>query len=430
MKLIPEIKLPDDLQLNADPDVYEFIESCLSGIKYISIHKKEKRGKYEPVSKIELQDKPGINQRPVDKIDDICRIVMGIIQYDIEARDESGTYRIQIFRNTGTTKDAVKAKHVDIKLDERNIHSHDHTTDPFNDDENLSFNSIQLEYIKMLQDQNIKNQSIVTGIVSALTDNMKNLQGMVNDLMTRNVEIERLRAQERLLEREKDIESQLEKLRQENKTERWNKAMDLLKHSGGAKRIFDVVADKIKGKAFDDAVELPDEEMIPKKQQKRQTPSTAQRQTPSQPQSPRQPQRSSIPPEELAKLEPDYDDDEDDDVEDEEKNQDKIDQEINEEIDEMIKNQPLRCRVNVLGARLTDEQREELKKVFGDFLYNIFDALLNSDSEETARQNLLTLQGSITPKDLPKLKKAKNLLDDKQKELVDEILMFDVGGEE
>jgi hypothetical protein len=277
----------------------------------------------------------------------------------------------------------------------------------------------------MLQDQNIKNQSIVTGIVSALTDNMKNLQGMVNDLMTRNVEIERLRAQERVMEREKEIESQLEKLKQENKTERWNKAMDLLKHSGGAKKIIDVVAEKIKGKAFDEAVELPDEDMIPKRQNKK--PATqSQPKTTIIPQAGPQP-KQPISPEELAHLEPDYDDDEN--IDDDE-NQDEVNRQINEEIDEMIKTQPLRCRVNVLNAQLTDEQKTELKNIFGNFIYGIFETLLNSDSEEAAKQNLLTLQGSITPKDLPKLKKAKNLLDDRQKALVDEILMFDVGDEE
>lgn len=401
MKLIPELKLPDELALNADPDLFDFVESCLSGIKYISIHRRFKRDKYEPISKIELQEKPSINQRPPEKIEEICTAIMSIIQMDLESRDESGVYRLQIFRNTGTSKDSVKAKHLDIKLDERNIHSHDHTMDPFEHEEAPTYNSLQLEYIKMIQDHSFKDRSIVTSIVATLQEGYKSLQNMVTELMLKNVEIEKLRAQERLIERESLIEAQLEKTKQENKTLRWNKAMSLLEESGGAKQVFTVIADKIKGKAMGNAPEIPDEEMV--QQKKPRKPSS------------KKPTKDDLPPPTVPKPEQ---------VEQSELNQQEID-----EIDEMLKTQPLRCRANVLGGNLNEEQKTEIKTILGDAIYSALEDLLISGSEDEAKQNLLNLRGTISPRDFNKLKMAKDVLTEQQQELVDQILMFDIGEE-
>lgn len=429
MQLIPDIKLPDpdEFQLNYDADFFAFLDSCLPGLKFINIQRRSKQNKFEPPIKILLQEKPSVHQRPHEKSEEICLTVMAVIQYDIESRDESGSYRVQCYRNTGTIKDSVKAKIINIDLEEQSAHINDYGRFK-DDDEPPPLVSIQAQYIQMLQDQNIKNQSLVTGLMASLMEMFKSQQGTINDLMSKSVEIKRIESSERLREQEDINEFRLAEISQKNKTERWNNSMALLKDSGAIKKLGEVGAEVLQKKFLSgQPAVLPDPEMPLRDPRIKNInrPNFRGRNTVSEniPPVPTEQndqkidrQNQKIKGDELVVVN-DKATETDEIIE--------IDEETKNEIDELVRREPLKCYISILNDQFTQEQAVNLKEILEEDLFNLFINLLTSDSEEEAKHNLLMIRGNITPNDVQKLVKAKKVFTEKQQTFIDKILMFE-----
>lgn len=426
MHLIPDIKLPDpdELQLNYDADFFSFLDSCLPGIKFINIQRRTKQNKFESPFKIILQERPSVHQRPHEKPDEICATVMSVIQYDIESRDESGSYRVQCFRNTGNSKDSVKAKIISIDLEEQSAHINDYGRFK-DDDEAMPLTSLQAQYIQMLQDQIIKIQSLVTSVTSSLTETVKSQQGTIQDLMSKSVEIERIRSYERLREKEETNEIDLAKIKEKNKTERWNSSMSLLNDSGAIKEVGKSLANVVQKKFLSgQAPELPDPE-LPKRDpgfNNQVRPNFKGKSNNQETDNEGMTTKNNQKNEEKNR---ENDENVNQNIENNELTQKDI-----EDIEEQLRTQPLKCRVDVLRSHFTNEQALELKEMIGEDLFKAFAMLLMSESEDEAKQNLLMIRGNVSPNDIQKLIKAKvKIFTEKQQGLIDEILMFDFGEE-
>lgn len=403
MKLNPDLRLPEEVQIHLDAETYHFIDECLPGIKYINIHKKLNRDRYELVMKMDLNKNPSPNQKPEDKIEVICTTLAAIIQYDIDARDEGGSYRLQCFRNSGTQKDHLKSKHIDVNLEDHSASLRDQSIHPFSEDNtNQDFVAVQLEYIKMLQDQNVKNQNVLSAFCASMIESQRHIQQMVTDMMTKSVDLERIRAQQLLHEQQNTIDAEIARLKEKSKSERWNKAMAVLDKSGGAKALMDAFAKKIMA-----GTGLPDEPVpnpVPNPIRRPPPPQNFSKQTSTQ----SNPPVHVIDQEEMDRIEKE------------------LEEQTQREIDYMIENEPLRCHIKILESKLEDELKEEIKEDLGEQIYERFINLMKSENEEMAVKNLIILKENMKPDDLSRIQNFYDKLDDKQKELVMKILSFDV----
>lgn len=433
MIIVPDIDLPKELEYNYDLELHKFIEECVEGIKYITIHRKLSKDRYESVAKIDFENKtPNIKQRPPEKIEDICKVIMSIIQVDIEARDEDGIYRAQCFRNSGKPNGNIKSKHINVRIGEHNAYINDHVS--YNEEpENLNFTNLQLEHIKQLQEQNIKTMNVIFNFTAALIEDRKNMQNMVSDMMRKSEVIERLNAERYLLERETELRNKLEETKIVNNKERWDKALNMIEKTGAAKGLLDAITKKL----LSGTPELSDD-IIEKQKQKQPTPTRSRVQ---QAQSPIKPtvRVTEIDPENVemnvqapTSSNPQNQNNSNQVIisEDERLTEEPISlsEEEMREIDQMLENEPLRCYVNILGARLTSEQREACRTALGNEIYIILESLLMSSSEEDALKNLIVFQdlykqGKLK---LDKIQTLYGILDDKQQELISKILSYKI----
>ena len=114
MRIVPEIELPDELEMAYKPDLKDWVEDNLEGLRRINIQLYIKRNQYDNVAAIEFFEKSQKNS-PKEKPkhdgkdirpDDICELIMKIIRSNISItaiRLFSGA-----FCDTGLSRNTMK----------------------------------------------------------------------------------------------------------------------------------------------------------------------------------------------------------------------------------------------------------------------------------------------------------------------------------
>lgn len=376
MKIYPEFDLEDDLEIPYKPDLKDWIEDNLPGLKKIEISLMIRRDNYDPKGSIEFYNKDEKNtpvQKPKHegkdiKPDEICELIMKIIQVSLEEYDSGGKYRIQCHRIIGNTTAPRKvSKHIEVPR--LGGEEEPRFVTNLAEQENADVIPTLMSYIQRLQDQDVVKSKLITDIVQPLQAQNLALQQRIIELSNVHLGVAQLEAQRWMWEKDKELETQLgsEKIKadKEKKIKMW----DTLKESRALESLAAMGMEVAKHKF---GVEIPMQQKIQQQKQQKQ--------------------------------------------QDEKERRDKIEEEF--------RMNPLKARCNLVWGSLDDDQKEKIaNELKDDFIY--FQELLTSSSEKEATVKLQSLMEKF--KDDPmKLMNAGNMLHEEQQKVVMWIINFGI----
>ena len=378
MKVIPEIELPDDLEYAYRPDLRDWINDNLPGLRKINVQLYVKKNNYPTIAAIEFlgkeeknkpNEKPRHDGREVQP-EAICELIMKIIQFDVESKDDdTGKYRVQCVKNNGAGS-ITKAKHIDIPRSEGN-NEIGFSMSP--DQESMDLLPTALSYIERLQDMNLKMMSVVTEMIGPMQIQNTRLQDAVMKGFEKQEAIERMHILKEMHERENQKDLELGKIKSEN----WQKNFDkLIKHAertGMTKQIMAGIVSKITG-----------QQLVPPPENNNEPP----------------------PPPPPREREPD--------------------------IKEQLQKEPLRTYCNGLYNSILElDQEDLLKERLGEDVYIPLHKLMNSESEDDAKENLKEVTELLQKANQLKIMTAlQDTLNEKQQQMVMVIMNYAQKGEE
>lgn len=240
MIISPEFDLSEDLEIPYKPDLKDWIEDNLLGLKKISISIYLKRDSYDRLGDIEFYSKdekisptqkPKNNESKEIRSNEICEIIMKIIQFDIEAKDTSGKYRIQCIRYMGPSmSDKKMSKHIEVpRLDEES----EARFVTNNENENTDLVSVLMAQNNQLHDRCIQFMGVITGTMGPMKEYMDSLLKANIELSMKNVRVHELQFQKEMWEQDKIFEREIGIKKIEAGKEKFGAFMKQLEKSKG-----------------------------------------------------------------------------------------------------------------------------------------------------------------------------------------------------
>jgi hypothetical protein len=379
MHVSPEFDLTEELEIPYKPDLKDWIEDNLLGLKKICISIMQRRDKYDRLGDIEFyekEEKISPTQKPKNegreiKANEICEVIMKIIQFDIEAKDTEGKYRIQCIRYMGPSmSDKKMSKHIEVPRINDEAEA-GFTTISENDDTDLK--TYLITQNQQLHDRCIQFMGLATGMMAPMQGYMEQLLKTNNELATKNVEIHKLQFQKDMWEQDKIFEKEIGLKKIEAGKEKFGALMKQIEKSGAINKIVSA------GTAF-----------LQSKMNGQQ-----QQGMPQQVQ-----QEPEISEEELARIE-------------------------KEKFEQELKTSPVKTVCNYLWESLDAMQRGNLKRDLN--FYSDLEQLLTSSTEKEALGNLSVLKekfSTLTDGDKAGMMKVAEYLDEEQQGMVMRIIQM------
>lgn len=222
LRINPELELPDwgpnyteDLRALCD-EVHD------EGLYRVTVHKMLRRNTYEPIATIMVQDNPTRGSRPTASVEEICEMVMLIIQYEIEKSDDPGKYKITFYMGRGRSG-KQRSKHVDMSDPEGEAKS----MSLMNEGELIEQ---QTSYISELHSQNINHSEITLGIVKQLASEFKDMVKVIGESQRTLADVEAMK-----LKHELELKVHNDDIKQ--------KEMELQAEQENKERLFKMIAD-------------------------------------------------------------------------------------------------------------------------------------------------------------------------------------------
>lgn len=370
LPMIPEIDLPDSLELSCPEIIYSWVEENMAGLKYINVEEELARHDYNRITQIKVQEKPSHVQRPSVKSEDLVHQIYLVLQYKLESTDQEVKARIVIYKNDKNGRNKPVTKHVTVGTDITDEKS----SRVYNPDRiNGDLVSTQMQYIQQLQDANAGLLEIATQIIKPLSDQNERLMTMASNIMYGQVEMRRLDLQAEALRNAEELEHKVRIVELQEKEATKNKAMDLLYKSGGLKIIMEAGANLLNKKKPEPVVPPPKE-----------------------------PEKT---PEEVAR-------------------------ETQEDLMERMKKEPLRTHLALFYKTLTEVEKNKgqvdvIKEKLSEEAFNKFVVLIQSENEKEAIENLKDFSTSLNSDDIKALGELEDILDEYQNKIVQFVLNFD-----
>lgn len=425
LKIEPDVDL-DELTYSYSPDLLEFFDAHLSGIKYINISKFIMREQYENICfKIIVQEKPQPLQRPPADITPktLADKVMQLLQYRVQEQDAAGKYRIQVYKHTAKSENVIKSKHIDVSAPSTNNEAKTFIPQEMEQDVLAS----QAHYIVMLHDQMLKLGAVVTSIIDPLMRQLDKYQESSQKFNDAMVLTNKHTLNFQLAMKAQEDELRLGLIERQNSAKTKEQLMQTLRESGAVSKAMTMIQQRVMGGSGilptqEQQIEAAKAHQRPKSEpiikpsfresvqaeysQKGQIIDTTEivknKNSESQPESQSEPSSESqsepsLTPEEIKKE--------------------------NEALDQM----PLFTYCNCLSVTLQEDPEQEkfIKETLREPVYNSLMKLINSQSEEEAINNLKELQQVSTLDDISGFRDIKEILTDVQNKIVDLIMEYD-----
>lgn len=396
----PDLDLPPKLELSYSNDIVDWVRKCLPGIRYITIKKIIARNRFEQFARIDVQESPNVGQIPQEKSDVICEMIYRVLQYKQEEVDDTVNFLVQIYSRTAAG-DKPSGKHITIGTD---VSTGDRETKQY-DPESIAPNILdaQMTYIQMIQDNAANLYAMMTGMVQPIIESNKALQAELNakradDYQLRNLEYVYANRNE-----ERQAALVVEQAKIKASKEKWDSFSKMINKDGAFSKLMLQAANKFMGDGSSVQAEPPKKVQPSQMNQMRKDPFNQPVSKPSEP-----PKMTEE--EELALQK--------------------------QAIDESMKTNPLYTCCSYLKDTLDTEAIENpeenakkyIEETIRDSLYKDLIDLLNSESEEDAKKNLLQFRNNLDmPNDYPSLASIQNVLSDTQKQLIEKIMSYDPG---
>lgn len=390
LKFIPEIKLPKDLEIPYTPEIFEWVKSNMSGMKYITFKKYLSRERYDSqCCKIIVNENASANQLPEEKVNEICEAIYLVLQYQVEALDSAGRYCVTIYRKTDKGSDKPTAKHIKVGSDSTGERDSE-VFDPTKLDANIL--DSQMAYIVMLQDSNANLMGMAPGLMNPIIEMNKELQKKVLELSGHAVEIKKMEYMAEAEKEEQKIRYMLEQARIKGNNEKLESALKHLNKNGALDHFMQQGAAKLFG-----AINGNEEIKKPPKKKPQPQPKTQEQS----------------------------------DAEQEMREKQKHDQAM-KDIEEGLRVAPLFTYCTLLKSSLEQEEEENgndsvnayIRENLSDSMLKDFTDLLTSEDEQEAKSNLKNLYGNLSDEDFPKLLMMRAKMTDGQKKIITSIMEF------
>ena len=389
----PEIILPNNLEISYPQDVLDWVKDNTAGLKYVAIKKIHGRDDYRQIMRINFQDSPSPNQKPEENPSTICETIFKVLQYHIEGEDRACEFRLTIYRKMEKGSDKPLTKHVKVGSDSSGDRE-SHTFDPTRNNDGGTLLDRQMEYIDRLHDTLAGMNNFAAQIIGPVI-------AMNEKLQASNIEmggnIVRMKEIELLAEKEREVDRMnllIEQQRIAAGKEKFNTAMKTMNKNGALDKIMGQIANKFLGNGNEQVEIKPP---VPKKVKPMMSAS-----------------RENISPPKI--------------------NEEEMKREIEKQIEEEMRVSPLYTSCNCLKLSLNQDEeenpdnsiREFIKDTLNEEVYNDLIELLNSENEEGAKANLITLQESISenPDQLANLMIIRNRLTAGQQKIITNILNY------
>jgi hypothetical protein len=393
----PELDLPKNLEVCYSNDILDWVRKSLPGMRYITLKKVlAGRGRYEQFARINVQESPNPGQVPVEKSDVICDLIYRVLQYKQEEVDDTVNFLVQIYSRTATG-DKPSGKHITIGTD---TSTGDRETKQY-DPETVAPNVLdaQMEYIKMLQDNTGNLYAQIAGMIQPIIESNKTLQAELAAKRNDDYNLKNLEYVYAVRNEERQAALVLEQAKIKANKDKWDGALKMINKNGAFDKLMLQAANKLMGDGSAPVVEPP--KKVTQVNQVRKNPLQ------SVPKAPAPPKISEE--EELAM-------------------QQKV-------IDESLRTNPLYTYCSYLRDTLETEARENpeenakkyIEETMRESLYKDLIDLLNSESEEDAKKNLLQFRNNIDPNDYSDLASIQNVLSETQKTVIGNIMSYDPG---
>lgn len=421
IKIEPDVEL-DELTYSYCPGLLEHCDLNFAGIKYVNIKKLLERDRYEQCFKILIQEKPSPLQRPVDVTPKtLADRIMQIFQYLVEETDSSGKYKVEINKATGKSEQSIKSKHFMVSAPGTDNEVKDFVPSEMNQD--LLGN--QAHYTMMLHDHLLKMATALTAIVPSLMRQIelhrdsadKYSQAMV--AMARDEKIYDLHIKTQQMEHQQAM------IKQDVISKRNAQLIKILQDSGAVAKVSEAL---IKRVASATIIPSQEDQMEGVKVQKARH-ATASQSSPITKPYP-QPAGHNPIPIESNQHSPSFSDSPNEITETVdflEPTKEEMDA-LRAEHDDVMSKAPLWTYCSGLKITLQNnsEQQLYLKENLNDQVYIKLMNLLNSDSEDDAIQNLISLRDFVLPNPnyIQSLMGIKEVLTKSQNMIIDAIMMF------
>lgn len=415
LKIEPDVDL-DELTYSYSPDLLEFFDTHLSGIKYINISKFIMREQYENICfKIIVQEKPQPLQRPSADITPkvLADKVMQLLQYRVQEQDAPGKYRIQVYKHTAKSENVIKSKHVDVAAPNTNNEAKTFVPQEMEQDVLAS----QAHYIVMLHDQMLKLGAVVTNIISPLMKQLELHQESSQKYNQAMVEMSKHNLNFQLARQAQEDELQLGLIERKNSARTKEQLLQTLKESGALSKAMDMIQKRVIGGGILPTQEQQAEAAQISKPKPPQPPSNTVpnfRDSVQAEYSQKLKQQETVPSSNVS-------------IVPEVVEEPKLTAEELEKEKETMKQAPLFMCCDCLNTTMQEDPEQEkfIKEVLREPVYNQLMKLITSQSEEEAIENLKGLQKiATTLDDISGFRQIKEILTETQQMIVDEILDF------
>lgn len=367
IKISPDVELPNETSIVIPGDIFNIIEENFQGLRYIKIDKFLTRGSYEMIFRIEINMSATCNSRPEEKPEVIADYISKCLQYYLDANDDSTKFKITCYRKTNKGPDKPTTKHILLNRNPGEDQIKDF--DPVKEEVNLL--NAQMAYILQLQDHLSNIVGIVPGIIGPLMEMNKDLQKNMMQIGLNKVEEKRLGYQFELLQQEKMENTKLELEKARISKEKTDNAFKMLEKAGALKAVIDIVKKKAtQGAGPENPSAQNEEKEEPEKEEETSN-------------------------EGISK----------------------------EEAEDIIRRNPTLIRCKHFDKHLSQEQREFAKTTLRNEVWGGFEALLKSETEQEAVENLGKLKELIIPEDYEGLLEVHNKLDEMNQKIIQDLIM-------
>lgn len=222
-----------------DEDLHGLLEEHYLGLTKLVISKKVRRGQYDLIGTIACQDPKRASKttKPVAPTDEIAEYCMMMMQYDVNATDDPGQYRVTIIGPPGKGRWQL-AKHVDLSEGDGMARG----ITPVSDGE---LNEQMSQYIGELHSQVIGMMELLQHSHKTLAAENKEMMKIVSDSLRKNGEIEMTRLKHELEMRMHDDDVKARDAEAETSMMKWRELLNVAKETGAPEAIVKAIMKKI-----------------------------------------------------------------------------------------------------------------------------------------------------------------------------------------
>lgn len=237
---VPDVELPDGLELECPHDAVSLIEEWHQGLHKILISKQLRRNSYKPIGSIICQTTKDRHGRPEATPDELGEYVMQWIQYEIEESDDPGKYRM-ILKGPPGKGAFEKSKHIDLTGEDGSPR----TTSMLNEGDMLEQ---QGAYIGELHSQIVGMIELVVNSHKTVVNENREMMKILSEATRKHGEIERDRLKHQLEMKMHEDEVKAQDAEAQRSLEKFREGLDVFKKTGAAEELIRAVAKKIQGK--------------------------------------------------------------------------------------------------------------------------------------------------------------------------------------